>query len=130
MIPTPDLTVDQCNRAIRHVATLFRGGVAGGPKLYQVSIPPATANPNLVVELADNLPSLDQYIVLDVAVGDSGIQTSTRPPLFYMTGALGFVADAQSSFETTLKATLDAYRTGGRMTTFPAPPRPPVSPEK
>ena len=120
----------QCLIGIRHVAGLFGGTVSGGPATLQIRVPPATVNPKLVLELGDDLPSIDAQIVLTIGLAEMqgyGTQTQIQsaPPLYYMPNALGFDSDAVTTFATTLDATLNAQLSNKRVPTFPAPPRPP-----
>ncbi|MFS3130563.1 hypothetical protein ACLM5J_19330 [Nocardioides sp. Bht2] len=119
-----------CVRAIHHVAALFESKATGGPGEFQIPISPPLANPNLVIELGNQLPQVDDLLRLRVSVtpmadGTLAIVLQVDTPMYWFTSSLGFDKDAERSFATTLSATLNAYGTRGRVPTFPAPPRPP-----
>lgn len=128
-ISTVGLDQAQTDRAIRHVAALMQSTIVGTAPLYRVEVPVGAADPKTVLELGDQMPQVDPTIKLTVAAAPqspSGVQVEFQAPLYYFTTALGFDRAALNSFETTLSATIDAYRTGGRVPSFPAPGQPPA----
>lgn len=119
-----------CARAIQYVASLFESTASGGPGQFLVPVSPPLANPKLVIELGNDLPQVDDVLRLRVSItpadnGQSAVVMQVDTPLYWFTSSLGFDKDCERSFATTLNATLKAYQTGGRVPTFPAPPRPP-----
>ncbi len=123
-------SAEQCLEAARYVAKLFSGALTGASPLFEVRLPPGAVNPQLIIDIKDDLPALDEYVQLKVAIarernGGTLIKVQSQTGLNYMTGALGFEADAVSAFVTTLEATLAAKLNQTRLPTFPAPPRPP-----
>jgi hypothetical protein len=122
------LSAQRCLAAVQHVAGLFGTTLRGGPALYTVAITPAAANPQLIVQLGAQTPTLDDAVQLRIAIAAGSptmVQIEAATPLYYLTAALGFDRDGVSSFATTLQATLHADAGHGRRPTFPAPPRPP-----
>lgn len=122
------LSADDCARAIRYVAGLFEASVEGGPIEFRLAVSPAFANPRLITQLGAQLPEIDELLKLRVTVAGnapSTVHLDVSTPLYYFTTGLGLDKDCERSFAWTLKATLAAYESGGRVPTFPAPPRPP-----
>lgn len=122
------LSPQRCLAAVQHVAGLFGTTLRGGPALYTAAITPAAANPQLIVRLGAQTPTLDDAVQLRIVIAagpPTVVRIEAATPLYYLTGALGFDRDGVSSFATTLQATLHADAGHGRRPTFPAPPRPP-----